>query len=192
MSRRSERMPNHQPSPQLSDRPEPLPALQMPSFALTGLGSLRSLIPEPLCFSLQRFLGYFLFNNKAVLLLLLAALFPLNCRPGPLTCDILLCAVSAHFSRWFLTCFEASPFVCCRSSPRCRTNGRWHQGSFPWKPLFHQGPCIVCTGRSRFPFLIFSLNFFLNVNSFIQYKSSEHAKSHQGENSSDLEWMTQS
>lgn len=98
MIRCSELMPNHKESPVLWHGwvmdVNWLPALQMTVFAVTSLGFLHPFIPVPLCFSLQRFLGYFPLNNRVISSSCLATLLLLNWRPGLLKIGILLCSVS--------------------------------------------------------------------------------------------------
>lgn len=107
MNRHSEPMPNHKQCPvlrygQVVDM-NFLPTLQMISFAFRSLGFLHAFIPQPLCFSLQRFLRYFPFNNRAIALSSLATLLLLNWRSGLLKLDILfVCCVQVRFIFYFI------------------------------------------------------------------------------------------
>lgn len=118
MNRHSELMPNHKQCPvlrygQVVDM-NFLSTLQMISFAFTSFGLLHALIPQPLCFSLQRFLRYFPFNNRAIALSSLATLLLLNWRSRLLKLDILfVCCVQVRFI-YFLFYFYGTRhgFVC--------------------------------------------------------------------------------
>lgn len=98
MMRCSELLPNHKESPVLwygqLGHVNLLPVLQMPIFALTSSGFLHSCIRESLCFSLQRFLGYFPLINRAIPLRSLRAWLLFSWRTGLLKIGFLLCVVS--------------------------------------------------------------------------------------------------
>lgn len=118
MNRHSELMPNHKQCPvlrngQLVDM-NFLPTLQMISFAFSNFGFLHAFSPQPLCFSLQRFLRYFPFNNRAIALSSLATLLLLTWRSGLLKLGLLfVCCVQVRFI-YFLFYFYGTlhRFVC--------------------------------------------------------------------------------
>lgn len=105
-----------------------------------------------------------------------------------------VCCIIAHFSIWYRTCLEGSPFVLLSLRALLRGDLR---GFFLYHLvlLFDHWPYIVCTGQSHFPLLIFFLKLFSSFDLLLKMfsvfvsssviKKLENTKIHRGRNNND-------